>query len=258
MGSFSRGYGYRFQWRGLVPPAIKTLLIACTAVFALQTVLGLIDPGAKGWFDTHFGLEPFAVLTGYVWQLATYIFLHGSIWHLLINLLVLWMFGKDLELTWGSRKFYSYFFLCGIGAAVINVAVKALLVHFGIGTLYVGPTMGASGAIFGVLLAMAVLFPHQQVWLIPFPISLPMRVYVLIMGAIEFYFTLTSPGDGVSHVCHLGGMAVGYLYLRRGSFLYNSRNFFSDWKRRRLRKKFDVYVREHRDKPPSRPDNWIN
>ena len=258
MGSFPRGYGYRFQWRGLVPPAIRTLLIACTSVFVVQTLLSAFSPAGAAFFETRFGLIPYAVLRGYIWQLGTYIFLHASLWHLLINLLVLWMFGKDLELTWGSRRFYSYFFLCGIGAAIINVAVKAALVHFGIGTFNTGPTMGASGAIFGVLIAMAVLYPHQQVWVFPFPVSIPMRPFVAIMGAIEFYYTFTAPGDGVSHVCHLGGMLVGYIYLRRGSFLYNSRNFFSDWKRRRLRKKFEVYVREHRDKPPSRPDTWVN
>jgi len=258
VGSFPRGYGYRFQWRGLVPPAIRTLLIACTSVFVVQTLLSALSPAGAAFFETRFGLIPYAVLRGYIWQLGTYIFLHASLWHLLINLLVLWMFGKDLELTWGSRRFYSYFFLCGIGAAIINVTVKVALVHFGIGTFNTGPTMGASGAIFGVLIAMAVLYPHQQVWVFPFPVSIPMRPFVAIMGAIEFYYTFTAPGDGVSHVCHLGGMLVGYIYLRRGSFLYNSRNFFSDWKRRRLRKKFDVYVREHRDKPPSRPDTWVN
>jgi membrane associated rhomboid family serine protease len=259
MGSFSRGYGYRFQWRGVVPPAIKTLLIACAAVFVFQTFLGLaFSPSVAATFRDYFGLVPYAVLHGYIWQLGTYIFLHDSIWHLLFNLLFLWMFGKDLELTWGKRKFYTYFFLCGVGAAVINVAVKAALAAYGVGTLVTGPIIGASGAIFGILLAAAVVFPDQQVWLIPFPVTLPMRVYVLVMGAIEFYFTLTSPGDHVSHICHLGGMLVGYVYLRRGSFLYNWRNFFSDWKRRRLRKKFEVYARDHRDKPPSRPDNWIH
>lgn len=256
MGSFSRGY--RFEWRGLLPPAIKTLLIALTGVFVLQTLLGVFSPSGAAFFETRFGLLPYAVTRGYIWQLGTYIFLHAGIWHLLINLLMLWMFGRDLEINWGARKFYFYFFLCGIGAGVITVAVKAALAAFSIGSLFTAPTIGASGAIFGILLAMAVLFPHQQVWLIPFPVSLPMRVYVIIMGVIEFYFTLTAPGDGVSHVCHLGGMLVGYIYLRRGSFLYNSRNFFSDWKRRRLRKKFEVYVREHRDKPPSRPDTWVN
>jgi membrane associated rhomboid family serine protease len=258
MGSSFRSYGYRFQWRGLVPPAIKTLLIACTAVFVFQTILKLFSTEALGTFEAYFGLVPYAVIHGYIYQLATYIFLHGGILHLLFNLLFLWMFGKDLERAWGSRKFYTYFFICGIGAGVVNVAVKALLAHFGIGTMVVPPTIGASGAIFGILLAMAIVFPHQQVWLIPFPVTLSMRVYVLIMGAIEFYFTLESPGDGVSHICHLGGMLAGYIYLRRGSFLYNFRNYVSDWKRRRLRKKFDVYVRDHRDKPPSHPDNWVN
>ena len=258
VGSFSRGYGYRFQWRGLVPPAIKTLLIAFTAVFIFQTLLQVASPSMASIFQTYLGLIPLAVLRGYVWQLGTYIFLHNSIWHLLFNLLALWMFGKDLELTWGRRKFYTYFFLCGIGAGAINVAVKALLAAYGIGSLATAPTIGASGAIFGVLLGTAMVFPHQQVWLIPFPVALPMRIYVLIMGAIEFYFTLATPGDHISHICHLGGMLVGYLYLRRGSFLYSFRNQFSDWKRRRLRKKFEVYARENRDKPPSRPGNWIH
>jgi len=258
VGSFSRGIGYHFQWRGLLPPAIKWLLIAFTSVFVFQTLLDLIKPALGGEFDLYFGLIPYAVVHGYVWQLFTYIFLHGSIWHLLFNLLFLWMFGKDLELSWGSRKFLTYFFICGVGAGAINVAVKAALASHGIGSMVTPPTIGASGAIFGILLAMALVFPHQQVWLIPFPVSLSMRVYVLIMGAIEFYFTLESPGDGVSHLCHLGGMLVGYVYIRRGSYGYNVRNYYSDWKRRRLRKKFDVYVRDHHDKPPSSPDNWVN
>jgi membrane associated rhomboid family serine protease len=243
----------------MVPPAIKTLLIACAAVFAFQTFLQIAFGGqALGAFNHYLGLVPYAVLHGYIWQLGTYIFLHGSIWHLLFNLLFLWMFGRDLERTWGARKFYTYFFICGIGAGVVNVMVKGVLAAYGIGSTMVPPTIGASGAIFGILLAMAILFPHQQVWIIPFPVTLSMRVYVLIMGAVEFYFTLETPGDGVSHICHLGGMLAGYIYLRRGSFLYNFRNYFSDWQRRRLKKKFDVYVRQHREKPPDRPDNWVN
>lgn len=257
MGGF-RSYGYRFQWRGLVPPAIKTLLIACAAVFAFQTLLELLSPAYAGYFRAYLGLVPYAVVHGYVYQPLTYIFLHGGIWHLLFNLLFLWMFGRDLERTWGSRKFYTYFFICGIGAGLINVLVKAALAGFGVGTLVSPPTIGSSGAIFGVLLAAAIVFPQQQVWLIPFPVALPMRFYVMVMGAIEFYFTLTEPGDGVSHICHLGGMLAGYIYLRRGSFLYRTRNLMSDWQRRRLKRKFEVYARDHRDKPPSRPDNWVN
>jgi membrane associated rhomboid family serine protease len=258
MGMPPRTYGYRFNWRGLLTPAIKTILISCTAVFLLQTLLALFfSAKAANLFVRYFGLVPFAVLRGYVWQLFTYLFLHGGLGHLLINMFVLWMFGADLERTWGKRKFFFYYFLCGIGAGLVNVAVKALIYPMDSGAMAT-PTIGASGAIYGVLIATAVLFPDRQVWLIPFPVTLPMRAYVAIMAAIEFFGTLGASGDNVSHVCHLGGMLVGYVYLRRGSFLFGFRNRYSDWKRRRLRRKFEVYVREHKDKPPSQPDNWVN
>jgi len=158
---------------------------------------------------------------------------------------------------WGARKFYTYFFLCGVGAGVINVMVKLILDPHGLGSAWV-PTIGASGAIYGILLANAVLLPQRQVWVFPLPVTVSMRIFVIVMGAIEFFGTIGASGDNVSHICHLGGMLVGYLYLRRGSFLYNFRNYFSDWQRRRLKKKFEVYVRDHNDKPPTRPDNWVN
>src|SRR5882762_4876295 len=132
------------------------------------------------------------------------------------------------------------------------------------GTVFFGsmfsvtPTIGASGAIFGILMANAVLFPDRRIWLIPLPITIPMRPYVAVMGAIEFFSTLGSGGDNVSHVCHLGGMLVGYLYLRRGSFLYNVRNTVTDWQHKRNRKRFEVYINKHKKDPPSRPDNWVN
>jgi membrane associated rhomboid family serine protease len=103
-----------------------------------------------------------------------------------------------------------------------------------------------------------VLFPDRQIWLIPFPISIAMRPYVAVMAAIEFFGTLGSTGDNVSHICHLGGMLVGYIYLRRGQFLFRSRNLISDWKRRRLKRKFEVYMKDQSKEKPSRPDNWVN
>src|SRR2546427_13255293 len=120
------------------------------------------------------------------------------------------------------------------------------------------PPNGAFGCTYCVHWHAAVVFPVRQVWSFPFPITLPMRAYVAIMGAIEFFGTLGATGDNISHISHLGGMLVGYLYLRRGSFLYRMRNRLSDWKRRRMRRKFEVYVRDHQDKPPSRPDHWVN
>ena len=100
--------------------------------------------------------------------------------------------------------------------------------------------IGASGAIYGILLAVAMIMPHRRVSFLLLPISMPMWFFVAGLGALEFFFTIGSTGDGISHVCHLGGMLVGYLYLRRGSYLYSPRNFLSDWKRRRLRRKFEV------------------
>ena len=255
MGSFSRGYGYRFDISGYFPRAIKTLCLICVGVFLLQELSQLLfrQQGWNFWLE-WFGLVPHAVIHGFIWQPFTYLFLHAGILHILLNLLYLAMFGADLEHTWGARRFYTYFFLCGVGAGIINVIVKTILDPRGLGV----PTIGASGAIYGILLAVAVVMPHRQVWVFPLPVTVSMRVFVIVMGAIEFFGTIGSSGDNVSHICHLGGMLVGYTYLRRGSFLYNFRNYFSDWKRRRLRKKFDVYVRNHRDKPPSRPDNWVN
>jgi membrane associated rhomboid family serine protease len=246
MRTFSRGPGYRYDLSGYFPPAIKAICIACIAVFTLQKLSEFMfhEAGAFWWLK-WFGLSPYAVAT---------------ILHILFNLLYLAMFGADLERAWGSKKFYTYFFLCGIGAGVINVIVKELIVLFhgaGPDSLIV-PTIGASGAIYGVLLAVAVVMPHRQVYLFPLPVTVSMRMLVIVLGAIEFFGTIGSTGDNVSHVCHLGGMLVGYIYLRRGSFGYNLRNSYSDWQRRRLKKKFEVYVRDQQDKPPSRPGDWLN
>jgi membrane associated rhomboid family serine protease len=261
VGSFSRGYGYRFDIGSYFPRAIKTICIACVAVFALQQITPLLfHEDTSGFWNYWFGLAPSTILHGYIWQPVTYLFLHGSFLHIFFNLLYLAMFGAALEHTWGARRFYIYYFICGIGAGLTDVVVRTLLVVGGAKhDLLSIPTIGASGAIYGVLLAVAVTMPHRQVWVFPLPVTVSMRIFVFAMGALEFFSTIGSSGDGVSHVCHLGGMFVGYIYLRRGSFLYNIRNYFSDWQRRRLRKKFDVYVRDHRDdKPPSNPDNWVN
>jgi membrane associated rhomboid family serine protease len=241
------------------PPAIKRICIICVSVFFLQELSALLfhDAGVRFW-TFGLGLVPYAAVFGFrIWQPFTYIFLHGGILHILFNLLYLAMFGADLERAWGSRKFYTYFFVCGVGAGVVDIVVKLLLDPHGRGTALV-PTIGASGAIYGVLLAVAVIMPHRQVWVFPLPVTVSMRVFVIVMGAIEFFSTIGVSGDNVSHVCHLGGMLVGYIYLRRGSYGYSVRNYFSDWKRRRLKRKFEVYVRDHQDKPPSNPDNWVN
>jgi membrane associated rhomboid family serine protease len=260
--TFSRGPGYRYDLSGYFPPAIKAICLACISVFTLQKLSEfMFHEAGRDWWVHWFGLSPYeVVMHGRIWQLVTYIFLHQTILHILFNLLYLAMFGADLERAWGSKKFYTYFFICGVGAGIINVIVKGLIFifHAAPPESFVQPTIGASGAIYGVLLAVAIVMPHRQVYVFPLPVTISMRMLVIVLGAIEFFGTIGSAGDNVSHVCHLGGMLVGYIYLRRGSFGYNLRNSYSDWQRRRLKKKFEVYVRDQQDKPPSRPDNWLN
>src|SRR5246127_3474967 len=248
----------RFDWRSFITPGVRILVLACTGVFLVQTLIGLLfSPRVTAWINYMFGLVPQGVIPGLrIWQPFTYIFLHGGLFHLLINMLMLWMFGRELELIWGKRRFLNYFFLCGVGAGLIEVIVKTIPIFFGRPPSDI-PTIGASGAIFGILIANAVLFPDRRIWLIPFPIMIPMRPYVAVMAAIEFFGTLGSGGDDVAHICHLGGMLVGYIYLRRGSFLYSVRNTFTDWKIQRNKKRFQVYMNKHKE-PPSRPDRWVN
>ena len=249
----------RFDWRSFITPGVKVLVLTCSSVFLGQTLLWLFfPPTVTAKFNHWFGLVPSGVVLGLrVWQPVTYLFLHGDIWHLLINMLMLWMFGRELELVWGKKRFLNYFFLCGIGAGLITVLVKYIPLFWGIRPPDT-PTIGASGAIFGILIANAILFPDRQIWLFPLPITIPMRPFVLVMGAIEFFSTIRSGGDNVSHFCHLGGMLVGWLYLRRGSFLFRVRNEMADWRYQRNRKKFEVFMKKQKDEPPSRPDHWVN
>jgi len=261
MAGTYRARRYNFDWRSFITPGVKLLVLTCAGVFLVQTLVALLAPPyVTLWILKWFALIPAAItstLPPRIWQLFSYIFLHANIWHLLFNMLFLWMFGRELELVWGKRRFLNYFVLCGMGAGAIEVIVKTIPVFFG-RPPSLSPTIGASGAIFGVLIANAILFPDRRIWLFPLPVTIPMRPYVAVMGAIEFFLTLGSGGDGVAHICHLGGMLVGWIYLRRGSFLYSVRNSVSDWQHKRNRKRFEVYINKHKNEPPSRPDRWIN
>lgn len=260
MGGFRTygGGGARLQLGGHLTPGIKTIMIACAAIFVAHTFIGLYSRQAYNFIILWFGLRPLGVIPELMlWQPFTYLFLHGGIFHLLFNMLVLWMFGTDIERTWGQRRFFFYYFLTGAGAGIINVATKWIFYQVNDPAMQIS-TIGASGAIYGVLVAAALVFPDRQIWLIPFPLTLPIRVYVAILAAIAFYFSIQGSGDNVSHISHLSGMLIGYLYLRRGSYFYRVRNSYSDWQRRRLQRRFEVYKRRHEKEPPSRPDNWLN
>ncbi len=257
----SRIRNYRLSFDFYITPAIQWLIIANVAVYILENFLQVFRGiSAYSWFIHQFGLVPSGVVPGLrIWQPFTYLFLHDvrSIWHVLTNMFMLWMFGRELELVWGRNRFLQYYFLTGVGAGLIEVLVKTLPIFWGYPPSDT-PTIGASGAIFGVLLACAILFPDRQVYIFPLPIKISMRTVVIIMTALEFLGTFGVGGDNISHVCHLGGMLVGYFYLRRGTFLYSVRNTVSDWKLERNKKRFQVYMNKNKQEPPSRPDRWVN
>jgi len=201
---------------GAIPPVIKQLLIANGVVFFLQNML----PGAlETWFALWpmgtpdyvrgaFGLE--AVPSFYLWQLFSYGFLHGGFTHLLFNMFALWMFGANVERVWGSYRFAVYYTVCVVGAGLVQLLVVSEAATGG--AIY--PTLGASGGVFGILLAFGMLFPNQVIMLIFPPIPMKAKYFVLIYGGIELYMGVSGSQAGVAHFAHLGGMAFGFLLIQ--------------------------------------------
>ena len=181
------------------PPVTQALLLINVALFCLDLFLG-------PWFSRLFALWPLGA-NFLPWQLLSYSFLHGSIEHLFFNMLGLWMFGSELERLWGTRRFIYFWF-----ASVLAAALTQLLVALVIGSF--SPTVGASGGLFGLLLAFGMLFPNRIIVpLIP-PIPMRARNFVILFGAIELVLGFYSPAGGVAHFAHLGGMLGGWLTIR--------------------------------------------
>jgi membrane associated rhomboid family serine protease len=232
----------RSSFFGYFPTGVKWLLLTNTAVFLLTSFL----PSAP--VHTLFALTWAGVVHNfYIWQPFTYLFLHGGIWHLLLNMFTLWMFGVQLEQDWGTRQFLKYYFICGIGAGIC-----ILLVNGAIGA-YTIPTIGASGAIMGLLMAFGVLYPNQRV-LMDFLFPIKAKYLVLIYVLVELWASF-GPNTGISSVAHLGGMLVGYGYLKSGrSWRWPDwQSAYHEWRQRRARKKFQVYMRKHGGGGP-----WVN
>ena len=230
---------------GPITPAVRALI----AVNAVLFVIGRVVHALPQWL----GLVPAQVFGHlWIWQPVTYMFVHAGLTHLLFNMLTLWMFGVDLERRWGTRFFTRFYFVAGIGAAVTTLAVAAALylsvsgdssesVATMAGQIYLWPTVGASGAIYGLLMAFAVTYPDRPILVfLLFPV--PARIAVLLFGALAFYLSY-QPSGGVAHVTHLGGLLVGYLYLagRRGQAISAVRSQWLRWRMARLRKRFEVH-----------------
>jgi membrane associated rhomboid family serine protease len=222
------------------PPGVKWLLISNVAIFVIGYFSGLLQLDRP---LAVLALIPVRVLRdGFVWQLVTYMFLHGSIGHILWNMLALWMFGADLEGTWGTRRFLQFYFFCGVGAGICVVLANYLLPW---GNPRV-PTIGSSGAIFGILMAYAILYPTRTI-LFSFLIPIQVKYFVMIIGAIAFLSSF-QVNNGVSEFAHLGGLLFGYIFLKTPNFRFDLagpvRREYSDWKLRRAKKKFQVYLRK--------------
>ena len=224
---------------GPLTPAIKAIILANVAIFIAGWLAGAVGLPTRA-INSIFGLTPSAVLTRlYVWQLVSYMFLHGGVFHILFNMLALWMFGVELERMWGSRYFTKFYFVTGVGAGLVHMLLS--LTPFGAGA-YVIPTVGASGAIYGVLLAFAMYFPNRPI-LIYMLFPVPAKYAVMIMGALAFMAAGEGSGTGVANTAHLGGLLVGYLYLKRGRINLGSeiKYRYLKWRINRMRRRFDVY-----------------
>jgi len=230
----SSTFAYSFG-PGPLTPAIKALVVTNVAAFLISMVVPAIT--------LSFGLRPAdAVGSLKIWQPVTYMFLHGGIFHILFNMLALWMFGVELERMWGSRFFTKFYFICGIGAALTTLLLSFLPLPFA-APLYYSLTIGASGAVYGVLLAYALYFPNRPIY-VYFFFPIPARYFVMIIGAISLLSAMNAPGGGVAHTTHLGGLAVAYLYLKGGSrtrLLVEIKYRYLKWRINQTRRRFDVY-----------------
>ena len=217
---------------GALTPAVRALIVANVVMFLITELV----PELK----LSLGLHPAAFLRGSLWQPMTYMFLHGGLFHLLFNMLTLWMIGVELERRWGTLYFSRFYFICGLGAAVAMVSIAMLPGR--IGEIFINSlVIGASGAIFGLLVAFALYYPDRQfLFLMLFP--LPAKYFVLLLGAIGLYSSIFQAGN-IAHGAHLGGAFTGYLYLKGGRMrpMAELTYRYQRWKIDRHRRKFDVY-----------------
>ena len=246
-----------------IPTITKNLLIINLIAFLATSILELRGIDLKDIGGLHF----FMASDFHLYQLVTYLFLHANFMHILSNMFGLWMFGCVIENVWGPKKFLFYYISCGIGAGLLQeiaqlgsfymtITSQDPSVSFGeifaIGQqlsqqLNAWTTIGASGAVYAVILAFGMTFPNERLFIIPFPFPIKAKWFVLFYVAIEFFSALGSSGDGVAHTAHLGGMLFGFLMIR-----YWNRHPSSGYDRGRgqqffenLRRNFEQRQRQH-------------
>ncbi len=219
-----------FSLGGSLSTVVRLLIAWNVIIFLVQILSGRFVRGLDVWLVYNLGLVPHDLWRGHIWQLVTYMFLHGEFFHILFNMLALWMFGSELEYLWGSKRFLQYYFFTGIGAGITNALFEP-------GAIY--PIIGASGAIYGLLLAFALYFPNRPI-LIYFLFPVPAKYFVIIFGAIEFFASIQPGRSGIAHLAHLGGLVFGWVFLRVIPWRWLDR-------RRRSGKRQIYDIRDYRD-----------
>lgn len=184
------------------PPVVTGVMASCVIVFMMQL-------SNFSWMVEHFAL--WGVNTPYFqpWQLLSSAFLHGGYFHLFVNMLALWMFGVQIENIWGWRRFFVYYFFCVVGASLVQLLVASVAAADG--SVY--PTVGASGGVFGILLAFGLLFPNQRIVLLIPPIPMKAKWFVILFGAFSLFAGITGTLGGIAHFAHLGGMVFGLILM---------------------------------------------
>ncbi|MFZ0800199.1 MAG: rhomboid family intramembrane serine protease [Terriglobales bacterium] len=249
----SRGQTISFSF----PPFtgwVKRIILTCTGIYLFQVVVPLFSRSAVALMREWFALIPIDVMYGQVWQLVTYSLLHAGFSHLFFNMLTLWFIGAYLERDWGSRRFIECYIFCVVGAALVTIAVS--YTHF----LGMDPrtgTVGASGGIFGLLMAFGILYADQEMYLFPLPFRIKAK-YLVGIWVVVAIIAVFEPTGEVAVFAHLGGLFFGFLWVKfmpsRGmgyaasERYFGVRNSYYRWKRRRAARKFEVYMRDHDSK----------
>ena len=216
-----------------IPIVTKNLLIVNVVAFLLTFVLGK-DASGGYVLNELLGLHFFMASDFQVFQLITYMFMHGGFEHIIFNMFALWMFGCVVERVWGAKKFLFYYIACGVGAGLFQELAQFVQFYlmasdqipaFGIGDIWTvarnssavlnaWTTVGASGAIYGILLAFGMIFPEERIFIFPLPVPIKAKYFVIGYAAIELFSAMMTSGDGVAHVAHLGGMVFGFFMIR--------------------------------------------
>jgi membrane associated rhomboid family serine protease len=234
---------------GPVTLAVKALIVANIATFLLTWLVPTVA--------LYLGFQPQAFLEHVrLWQPVTYMFIHAGVGHILWNMLALWMFGVELERLWGTKFFVKFYAASGLGGAALTLLLAFAPLPF-TASLYYSLTMGASGAIMGLLLAYAMYFPDRPIYMY-FVFAIPAKYFVMIIGAVTFL--VGTSGSGEAWAAHLGGLAGGYLALTFGRArpLAEIKYRYYKWKMNRARRKFDIYSggRDARHGQPRHPSDW--